>query len=328
VRPLFAGAEYDLDNVTTLQIEKTSFSQKDIKELYGAEIRSYAKAHSMTAPVEEKNRCWRLSYSDDVAFHLDALPCVPEDSAVINTILKYGVPKQWAQVAVAITDKRHPEYEWETRAWFSSNPRGFAKWFEECVRPTAVDRIRELVNLRVYASVEDVPPYEWKTPLQRSIQILKRHRDVMFREHPEIAPISMIITNLAAHAYKGERDLWAALTSVVEGMPKFVRTTRPRVPNPADPAEDYADRWTKNPFLESNFWSWHTQVSADLEALARGIEDRKVGNLIRRIFSIDLKRDELSRFENMAPIIQVARAALAISIPYAPRPWGKSCQEP
>jgi hypothetical protein len=327
VRPLCADSEYDLDNVTTLQIEKTSFSQKDIKELYGAEIRSYAKAYNMTAPVEEKNRCWRLRYSDEVAFHLDALPCIPEDPAVINALVKHGVPKEWAQVAVAITDKRHPEYERKTRALFSSNPRGFAKWFEQCVRPIALNRIRELVNLRMYTSVEDVPPYEWKTPLQRSIQILKRHRDVMFRENSEMAPISMIITNLAAHAYEGEKDLWAALTNVVEGMPKFIRTARPRVPNPADPAEDYADRWAKNPFLESNFWSWHTQVSADLEALARGIEDRRVGRLVRSIFSIDLTRDELSVFENIAPAIQIARSAPAISIPYAPRPWGKSCKK-
>ena len=36
-----------------------------------------------------------------------------------------------------------------------------------------------LVESRAYAKVDDVPPYEWKTPLQRSIQIMKRHRDVM-----------------------------------------------------------------------------------------------------------------------------------------------------
>src|SRR5947209_16951297 len=47
VRPLSADAEYDLDNVTTLQIEKTTFSQKEIKELYGTEIRGYAETHGM-----------------------------------------------------------------------------------------------------------------------------------------------------------------------------------------------------------------------------------------------------------------------------------------
>ena len=98
--------------------------------------------------------------------------------------------------------------------------------------------MRHLVEQRLYASVEDVPPYEWKTPLQRSIQVLKRHRDVMFRDNPLVGPISIIITNLAAHAYAGETDLGSALTNTVERMPQYVNPTRPRVPNPANPAED------------------------------------------------------------------------------------------
>jgi hypothetical protein len=322
VRQIPVDVEYDLDNVTTLEIGKTALSQKEIKELYGAEIRSYAEAHSMIAPVEEKNRCWRLRYSDEVAFHLDALPCVPEDQAVINAIVARGVPNEWAQIAVAITDKRHPDYERITRALFSSNPRGFARWFEQRVRASALDRINLLVKQRAYASVEDVPPYEWKTPLQRAIQLLKRHRDVMFRDNLEVAPISMIITNLSAHAYRAETDLWSALTNIVNEMPRFVSPVRPRVPNPANPAEDYADCWRNNIALEENFWSWHTQVRVDLETLARGVENCRVGGLVRRIFSLDLTEDELRQFERTAPAPRFASSATAISIPRAPKPWG------
>ena len=71
----------------------------------------------------------------------------------------------------------------------------------------------------------------------------------MFRNDPLVGPISMIITNLAAQAYGGENDIWMATSNILERMPGFVRSTRPRVPNPADPAEDYADKWTKNPDL-------------------------------------------------------------------------------
>ena len=197
VRPLLASAEYDLDNVTTLEISKTAFSQKQLKQLYGAEVIAYAKAHGMTAPVE-RNRCWRLSYSDEAAFNLDALPCILEEQHVIQAIIAQGVPPEWAGLAVAITDRRHPQYERITRALLTSNPRGFARWFEQRVRPWALSHIKSLVDRRLYASVEEVPPYEWKTPLQRSIQLLKRHRDVMFQRNPAMAPISMIITNLFA----------------------------------------------------------------------------------------------------------------------------------
>jgi len=236
VRPLLATHKYDLDNVTTLQIAKTRMSQKDLKTLYGAEIKAYAIAHKMTDPVEERNRCWRLFYANEFSFHLDALPCVPEDQRVVDAIVTSGVPARLATLAVAITDKRHPQYEQFSAALFSSNPRGFAAWFEECARSWALPRLLELVKSNLYASVEDVPTYEFKTPLQQAIQILKRHRDVMFRSSPTVAPISMIITNLAAHAYTGESDLYTTLTNVVEKMAYFVRSERPRVPNPANPA--------------------------------------------------------------------------------------------
>ena len=130
---------------------------------------------------------------------------------MIRAIISRGVPLGLATLAIAITDRRHPLYDQITRTLLSSNPRGFAAWFEERTRPLALGRMRHLVERGLYSSVEIVPPYEWKTPLQQSIQILKRHRDVMFRDDPGARPISMIITNLAAHAYAEESDLWSAL---------------------------------------------------------------------------------------------------------------------
>ena len=244
-RPLKAEGEYDLDNVVTLTLPKMAMTQKQLKTLFGVEIRAYAEAHQMLSPIEEMNRCWRLHYSDETRFHLDALPCVPEEERIVATIIGFGVPRELAKRAVAITDKRHPNYALISSNWLSSNPRGFARWFEERTRSYALPRLRRLVDARLYSSVEDVPAYEWKTPLQRSIQLLKRHRDVMFQENPVLAPISMILTNLATHSYNGESDIFTAVTGIVDRMPSFIRAERPRVPNPADPGEDYADKWTR-----------------------------------------------------------------------------------
>lgn len=184
--------------------------------------------------------------------------------------------------------------------------------------------MRELVKGRLFASVEDVPPYEWKTPLQRSIQILKRHRDVMFEKNPGAGPISMIITNLATHAYAGEPDLGSALINIVERMPQFVSPIRPRIPNPAHPAEDYADKWAKDPTLEDNFWLWHTQVKTDIVRLPSFQSSKSLAADIRSTFQVDLTQDEVKQFEPRgaqgAPAI--ARSAPALYIPTAPRPWG------
>jgi hypothetical protein len=324
VRPVVPAQKYDLDNVTTLQIEKTRMSQKELKNLYGAEIKAYSIAHKMTDPIEERNRCWRVFYADAFSFHLDSLPCVPEDQRVVEAIVAAGVPMHLARLAVAITDKRHPHYERITSALFSSNPRGFADWFEECARSWALPRLKELVKGNFYAAVEDVPAYEFKTPLQQAIQILKRHRDMMFRSSPKLAPISMIITNLAAHAYEGEPDLFAALTTVVEKMPQFVRTDKPRVPNPANPAEDYADKWSLDPSLERSFWRWHTQVRADLRKLGDSITGETLGELIAGTFGVVLSEEQLQPFgggrTGRAPAI-VRSPVLAIP-KSTPRPWG------
>jgi hypothetical protein len=324
VRPVLQTQRYDLDNVTTLQLEKTRMSQKELKNLYGDEIKAYAIAHNMTDPIEEHNRCWRLFYADAFSFHLDSLPCVPEEQRVVQAIVAAGVPMHLARLAIAITDKRHPHYERISGALFSSNPRGFADWFEECARSWALPHLQELVKGNFYAAVQDVPAYEFKTPLQQAIQILKRHRDMMFRSSPKLAPISMIITNLAAHAYEGEPDLFAALTNIVEKIPGFVRTDRPRVPNPANPAEDYADKWSLDPSLERSFWRWHTQVRADLKKLADSVTGEALGDLIVQIFGVVLSEEQLQPFgggrTGRAPGI-VRSPVLAIP-KSTPRPWG------
>jgi hypothetical protein len=320
---LSAEGEYDLDNVVTLTLPKTAMTQKQLKALFGEEVRAYADAHQMVSPIEEMNRCWRLHYSDEVAFHLDTLPCVAEEEDVIAAIMGFGVPRELAKRAVAITDKRHPYYTLVSSNWLSSNPRGFARWFEERTRSYALPRLRRLVESRLYSKVEDVPAFEWKTPLQRSIQLLKRHRDVMFQKNPELAPISMILTNLATHSYNGASDIFAAVTEIIDRMPSFIRAGRTRVPNPADPAEDYADKWTKEPQLEQNFWSWHMQVKADLAGLPDLLRGDRLTESVRRMFRLDLTQEQMQQFQPVRTSVRnVSYAAPPIAITSAPRPWG------
>ena len=242
---------------------------------------------------------------------------------MIQALVSAGVPPQLASLAVAITDTRHKQYDQITSALLSSNPRGFAKWFQTRARPFAETRLQQLVERGLYASVDDVPPYEWKTPLQRSIQILKRHRDVMFQNSPKLAPISMIITNLAAQAYAGEGDVASALNNIVDAMPTFVRQTKPRVPNPADPAEDYADGWSRDPSLERNFWLWHAQLQRDVRELATGLPADGVEAYAQRAFRVNLTSEEIIRYrpEARSPAAAVVASAPAVHIANAPRPW-------
>lgn len=324
-RPLAADAKYDLDNVCVMQtLSKSHLTQRQLKELYGAEIRAYAREHGMIAPVEELNRCWRLQYADEVSFHLDTLPCVPDERVAVERLTAADVSLELAQRVVAITDLRDPHYEQITSLWPSSNPRGFAKWFEmrAALGRQLLGRYGE-----ARASVEDVPPYGWKTTLQRSIQLLKRHRDVMFEENPDLAPISMIITNLAARSYEGEADVWTALFNIVEKMPNHIRPSWPRVPNPTDPFEDYADKWRTNPALERSFEQWHAAVKADIARLARLMNTpNDLADEVETMFRVTLTRDQLRSVApsgTSVPSVAAVPTVPTLVIPSAAKPWGR-----
>lgn len=316
IRPIDPDAEYDLDHVVVLQtLSSSTQTQAELKRLHGLEIADYAKAYGMAAPSEH-NRCWRVQYRDEAAFHLDSLPCVPAGTTAWQTLRNAGVEETLAMRAVAITDRRHPFYNQLRPDWLTSNPRGFARWFES---QAALGRVHGGLERR--AAVEDVPAYEWKTPLQRSIQILKRHRDVMFLRTPEIAPISMIITNLAAHAYQGEMDITEALRGILVRMPDFVRPTRPRVPNPTHPSEDYADKWGRNRRLERSFYEWHQQAKVDIERFSSSLTHVSSRDIETK-FHLPLVREVEAQLAVAFPAIAAPRAVTTISRP--PKPWGRN----
>ncbi len=320
-RPLMKTEEYDLDLVCEVLLFKDDVTQKDVKHLLGDEIKAYAKANGIKAPVVERNRCWRLDYADEVLFHVDALPCVPEDQETISDICSQGVPRERAEVSVAITDKREPNYDQVSGDWPCSNPRGIGDWFEEKARPSATKRLYELVEQRAYKSIDEIPSYEWKTPLQRSIQILKRHRDVMFADDPEFAPISMIITVLAGRAYQGETSLYAAIKGIVDRIPECVSKTTPRIPNPVNEGEDFADRWASDSRYEKNFWNWYEAVKADVENLPALLGDKQLAGEVRKSFRVDLTDDQQGKLTARTTVPAEAKATPTVYIASAPKPW-------
>lgn len=316
IRPIDPEAEYDLDHVVVLNGLTTSrISQLELKRLHGAELAAYSSSHRMTAPTEH-NRCWRIRYRDELPFHLDSLPSIPAGVETENELRGAGVAPEFAERAILITDRRHVAYSQLTAAWLSSNPRGFARWFAS---RAATGRDQHFLAKVRAGLVEDVPSYEWKSPLQRSVQILKRHRDVMFIDKPEFAPISMVITNLAAHAYRGERSVAEALLGIVERMESYVNRTSPRVPNPSHPREDYADKWKNDARWEQHFRLWCQQVRVDVERLSSE-QTRVSPSIIDRSFRLTLKSEVLASLA--AGTLAAAKVAPAVVVNGAPKPWG------
>lgn len=104
--------------------------------------------------------------------------------------------------------------------------------------------------------------YKIKTSLQQAIQLLKRHRDIMYDELPETrkknAPISIIITTLAALAYNNESNLYDALNSIVSKMENYVEKDGDtyKILNPVMQEENFADKWNIEPDKANEFFCW------------------------------------------------------------------------
>jgi hypothetical protein len=191
--------------------------------------------------------------------------------------------KSVANLSGSITDSRSPHYNVLSPDWRVSNSEGYALWFESRMR-LAGALLQERALIEKALSVDKLPVYRWQSPLQRTVQILKRHRDVLFETIPDSQPISIIITTLAAQAYQGQRNVSDALPQVLAGMSSFIGASSPRIPNPVNPAEDFADRWgdasCRHLKLEEHFRWWLRRAHEDFDALAK---DGDADNVVRRL---------------------------------------------
>ena len=166
VRPIRNGIEasFDIDLVCQMPLVKEQTTPQSVKSMVGERLREHATYRKLLD--REGRRCWTLEYAeqDSVGFHLDVLPAVPDGYVPLNT-------------AIANTHKHESEYSWS-----ASDPRGYGAWFDEKNSEAFLRVFREQkqdIQRRasvIYASVDSVPDHLVRTPLQRSIQIMKRHR--------------------------------------------------------------------------------------------------------------------------------------------------------
>jgi len=269
IRPVNESEHYDIDLVCELATCKTGMSQQQLKAILGHEMRLYAKAHNMQK-VDEGRRCWTLDYAEGAQFHLDALPAVPDGQSKRQLLIEAKLDADWATTAIAITDNEHPRYRDITDRWPHSNPRGYTNWFRSRME-NSFRQIREAMALEAMASVEEIPSYAVKTPLQQAVQILKRHRDLMFANDPEHKPISVIITTLAGLSYLGEGSVAEALAGILQRMEANIKQDAQGtvfIPNPTDPQENFADRWRGAPENRVNFYRWIRKAREDFAKIA------------------------------------------------------------
>ena len=280
IRPVHEDDDLDVDLVCRLLGKKSTWSQADLKKVVGDRI----KAHETLKRMMEKEgrRCWTLAHREEARFHMDVLPAIVSSGFI--TLLEKSTSsvelEKATELAIRITDNQTANYitSSDPGQWLKSNPFGYAAWFKS---RASLDFRKSIV---LNEAIQPVPTYQSeKLPLQRIVQIYKRHRDIMF-SGDDAKPISIIITTLAARAYNGQTDLFAALLDVADVMASYIEERYDHnlgriikwIGNPVNPEENFADKWPACPHKQKNFYKWLTQLRTDLSNI---IEKRGLHNI-------------------------------------------------
>lgn len=247
IKPLSDADEYDIDLVCLLK-NGSNLSEVDIKNIVGKRLKEHGKYKEMLD--EEGKRCWTLNYDE---FHMDILPAVPKNGIFIEP----GITQ------IKLTHKLEedvyiPKY---------SNPYKYHLWFEERMKTVLISEKKNYA-FRNQVEIDKVADYKVKTPLQKAIQLLKRHRDIMFEESGgEDTPVSIIITTLAALSYNNETNLYDAIKNIIEKMPLHIQidaSGKYMIMNPVMPEENFADKWNDDENKVLGFKEWINKVREDI----------------------------------------------------------------
>jgi len=271
IQPVCEDDDLDVDLVYRLTEKHPSWTQFDIKRYVGLRLKEHKTYKDMID--DEGRRCWTLLYrqeADNVKerYHMDILPCVADNGYAerMRQMLSAGFSvNEIDRIAIRITDNKSTDYHTSKNkaTWLKSNPDGYAIWFVS--RCKMVGEVREVTMSSIMPIGEYVPN---KTILQRIVQLLKRHRDIMFNGD-ENKPISIIITTLAARAYNGEDNLFDGFMNVIERMECYIKKKDDGsywVENPVNPKENFADKWATHPQRKENFFKWLRKLKQDKEA--------------------------------------------------------------
>jgi hypothetical protein len=280
IKPICDEDDLDIDLVCELTGKNLSWTQYHLKQAVGDRLKANETYKKMLDA--EGRRCWTLLYSDQANYHMDILPSlVSKDYSILldRAFSSTDLYDKYESLAIRITDKKKDNYYSDTNSenWIKSNPFGYARWFFNAANIGSQHK-----DIRLSDAVNPVPKYsKQKLPLQRVVQIFKRHRDIMFKGN-EDKPISIIITTLAAMAYNKEESIIDALINVSAKMRNHIEkridpnTGKPIkwIPNPVNPEENFADKWVEQPNREKNFYKWLDQLEKDIQTIIqkRGLD--------------------------------------------------------
>lgn len=284
VKPWIGGKEqeYDIDLVYQLDLEVGTKQPYALKKALGQRLKRHTTYSQMLK--KEGKRCWTIVYAEHngIQFHLDILPAL--NGKKLSRL-------SYRNKEISISDKIDINHY----QWLQSNPRGYYEWFKD-KNEIAFKRIKDFERKKIVArdstifeKVYEVPEQLIRTPLQRAIQIFKRHRDVRFNglKNEKEKPISMIITTLSALSYNNEESITLTIENIInkllpyksllhrgyaltntQKLIEFTSDGKWLIRNPVCPEENFTDKWHLDDHKRAKaFFQWLDWLEQDMTAL-------------------------------------------------------------
>lgn len=259
VKPVNENDQYDVDLV--VQVITPDFGAEEIRKKITHLLESYGRYEER---VEEKKPCLRITYSDSAQFHMD-LACAKPKFAGQNFIIKIA-----------------RKYDDGSFNYEDSNPLGYIEWFKKAMSFERLLQEHKFFASRGETQVKTLTLSKAKLPLQKAIQILKRHRDIYFQNDLDSRPSSIIITTLCALAYDSpatyksfseqlsvsdEANVYLIIKGMLERFPLFTSNNSAFeyvLDNPSLPGENFLRKWNEQPKLKVAFDKWYRQAQIDI----------------------------------------------------------------
>jgi len=288
VRPLKDGkdADYDLDFICEVDKERGDITATELRTIIE---KALAEGKLYDGKVEYSDECITIHYAEEngVGFSIDIVPAARESKENKDRLKKKAERPDLIDTSIAIPMGKKPMYKWHT-----NNPKGFQAWFDEINSPflelaRSGHRRALMESTDFYNTVEEIPAGMDRSAIQRVIQILKRDRDLFYKNFSDLKPISAIINVLVADVATGcdvDIGIFELLDLVLEELAESARCLKDKqngeillesrivgkrnkgwyIANPANPEDNLASAWNEDSRIPDKFFLWVEAARKDL----------------------------------------------------------------
>lgn len=263
--------EHDVDLLLKVIAPQSAFTSAELHRRIGSQLRLYYREL-----MQAIRYGWQLDYSASERFHFDIVGVIPWVHA--------------ARPMVAACD-------WQNASWKPTNPEDYIREFLKTAEqlPLIEDKnYRELLEGELVlmnarsVTVDPLPENTaMKSPLQRSVQLPKRHRDVWFSKRKALnrRTPSIVLTTILWQAYerfiigKAFASVFDVLSTMAEHLDDLTIlkvTTDHRgearyvLENPTVPGENLVAKWNEpdRKHEAAEYFEWVREYKKFVRALA------------------------------------------------------------